>query len=137
MTIEEKAKAYDEALERARALNSGKDVDVKAGTTTCEYIFPELKETEDDRMRKKLIAFLKSYNTLETSRYISWLEKQDNPKFINIDVDAMVKAYKERITNGANSPLIDTYLTVFRRGVENTLDELKLRSFINKSKEND
>ena len=44
MTQEEKAKAYDEALERARALNNGEDVDVEAGTTTCEYIFPELKD---------------------------------------------------------------------------------------------
>ena len=48
MTENEKAKAYDEALEKARAINNGKDVDVESGTTICEYIFPELKESEDD-----------------------------------------------------------------------------------------
>lgn len=52
MNYEEKYKA---ALERARALNDGKDVDVEAGTTTCEYIFPELKEDNDERIRKGLI----------------------------------------------------------------------------------
>ena len=46
LSIEEKAKRYDEAIERAKAINNGKDVDVEASTTTCEYIFPELKESE-------------------------------------------------------------------------------------------
>ena len=140
MTIEEKAKAYDEAKARmSKAFN-----DNRCTIGFMNEIFPELKESEDDRIRKELIAFLKTYKTLSTSRYISWLEKQGQKQNyqtpINIDIDAMVKTYKERLTNGAdciNGPLIDTYLTAFRRGVENTLDELDLENFINKSKEND
>ena len=38
LSIEEKANRYDEAIERARALNNKEDVDVEEGTTTCEYI---------------------------------------------------------------------------------------------------
>lgn len=78
MTKEEKAKRYDEAIERARALNNGEDVDVEAGTTICEYIFSELKESEDERIIKKLIDFVKSRLAVfpECDRFIAWLEKQ-------------------------------------------------------------
>lgn len=82
MTIEEKARAYDEALQRARELNSGKDVCAAAGTTTCEYIFPELKESDDERIRKWLIDWVNAVNywskqfTLTKEQIIAWLEKQ-------------------------------------------------------------
>ena len=79
-TIEEKAKAYDEALERARALNNGKDVDVESGTTTCEYIFPELKESEDEKIRKEIISILRNaYLDIEQkigfNELVAWLKK--------------------------------------------------------------
>lgn len=87
MTQEEKAKRYDEAIERARALNNGEVVNIKIGTTTCEYIFPELKESEDERIRKELIDFVKSRlaGFPECGRFIAWLEKQDI--FSKKDVD--------------------------------------------------
>lgn len=47
MTIEEKAKAYDEALERAIVAYKDTDRHIKA---TIERIFPDLKESEDERM---------------------------------------------------------------------------------------
>ena len=86
MTQEEKAKAYDEALERARAINSGKDIDVEAGTTTCEYIFPELKESEDEKIRKEIISLLQytkgrriGYEPrISQDDMIAWLEKQES-----------------------------------------------------------
>lgn len=74
MTQEQKAKAYDEAIERARALNNGEDIEVEAGTTTCEYIFPELKETKDEGIRGAIIDHLKDNNLTE---WADWLEKQD------------------------------------------------------------
>ena len=81
MTEKEKAEAYDEALERARAINNGKDVDVESGTTICEYIFPELKESEDEKIRKEIISILRNtYWTSNRNRFnelVAWLEKQD------------------------------------------------------------
>ena len=80
---EEKAKRYDEAIERARAFNNGEDVDVEAGTTFCEYIFPELKESEDERIRKAIIEFFElqddntTYSFIPKKDIITWLEKQD------------------------------------------------------------
>ena len=82
MTKKEKAEAYDKALERARAINNGKDVDVESGTTICEYIFPELKESEDEKIRKEIISILRNtYWTSNRNRFnelVAWLEKQGN-----------------------------------------------------------
>ena len=87
-TIEQKAKAYDDALERARALNNGEDIDVEAGTTTCEYIFPELKEPKennDEKIRKELIAHFRNTRCVteegaeKIAQWVAWLEKQAEP----------------------------------------------------------
>lgn len=83
MTQEEKAKRYNEALERARAFNNGEDVNIEAGTTLCEYIFPELKESEDEKVKKAIFGMVyDSYNELwrsydvSKSDILAWLEKQ-------------------------------------------------------------
>ena len=80
MIDKEKAKAYDKALERARAINNGKDVDVESGTTICEYIFPELKESEDEKIRKEIISILRNTywisNRNRFNELVAWLEKQ-------------------------------------------------------------
>ena len=65
MIEKEKAEAYDKALERARAINNGKDVDVESGTTICEYIFPELKESEDEKIKKEIIKTMYVAYTLK------------------------------------------------------------------------
>ena len=71
----------------ARAINNGKDVDVESGTTICEYIFPELKDSEDDKIRKEIISILRNtYWTSNRNRFnelVAWLEKQgDRDKLI-------------------------------------------------------
>lgn len=93
MTPEEKAKAYDEALERAR-----KELQT-CGSANCDAakqifrLFPELKESEDDEMIKWIIDDIR-YNMdnepLNNSEYkkkaekaIAWLEKQgEKPQVI-------------------------------------------------------
>jgi len=73
-------KAYKEALERAREFQKSKD---GLCVLTAESIFPELKKSEDERLRKNTIAFLKDFadkgyeNAVEC---IDWLEKQDEQK---------------------------------------------------------
>lgn len=78
LSIEEKAKAYDKAIKIA--MNNPncfvKDV--------IEDIFPELKKSEDDKVRKKLIHLVKkSYeqggyalHKWEADEMLAWLEKQ-------------------------------------------------------------
>ena len=44
-----------------------------------EYIFPELAESDDEKIRKELIKFVK-VNIPDEERYIAWLEKQGEQK---------------------------------------------------------
>ena len=72
LSINEKAKAYDEAIERAKKLY---------GNGIIERIFPELKEGDDERIKKNCIHFLELQKqhhaaTFEIEECIAWLEKQ-------------------------------------------------------------
>jgi hypothetical protein len=88
MIQEEKARRYDEALERAR-----KCLDEKRDTCFVrpDVIFPELRESEDERIRKVLIDLVKCnersgytlLNNVTTDSILAWLEKQcDKDKLI-------------------------------------------------------
>lgn len=75
-------KKYKEALERAKnlhkdAINMGENIRAKQ----CEIIFPELKESEDEKIRKELVQYLNDYPNLPNGHYcrddfFAWLEKQ-------------------------------------------------------------
>lgn len=90
MTQKEKAKRYDEALGRAR-----KCLDEKRDTCFVrpDVIFPELAESEDERIRKALITYFISideayaeWEGIEISDIIAWLEKQaPKPKWSEED----------------------------------------------------
>ena len=84
MTQEEKAKAYDEAIEKIKyVMEHG--VQPVLNKEDLQSIFPEIFESEDERIEKEIIAFLKE--NLETGRaeetwslsglkrWIAWLEK--------------------------------------------------------------
>ena len=97
MTQEEKAKAYDEALERAKNLYPGVH---KGCKEVIENVFPELNESEDERIRKELIGALMWQRdnlkaqgphdnklilpgfTMEVGDILSWLEKQKEQNLI-------------------------------------------------------
>lgn len=80
MTTEQKAKRYDEAIIKAKALyNQG------LINPPLEHIFPELAESEDEKIRKTIIRFFKDQYSNEAEMYdgsvtvgdvIAWLEKQ-------------------------------------------------------------
>jgi len=80
LTIEEKAQKYDEAIKEASIAHKDEDRHLKA---TLERIFPELKESEDERIRKGLLYVIEHHPTLpteEAEEYIVWLEKQCEQK---------------------------------------------------------
>ena len=81
MTTEEKAKAYDEALKRAKAaIDIAADKDLVKGVATT--IFPELRESEDERIRRTLVEYFGPKVQLDFVRGVpiqkirDWLEKQ-------------------------------------------------------------
>ena len=86
MTTEEKAKAYDEAFERAKNLHKDAiDMEENLLAKQCEIIFPELEESEDEKIRRTLIRICKKAlpDIFKTYGYegnkeniIAWLERQ-------------------------------------------------------------
>ena len=88
LTIEEKAKAYDKAIERAKSL-IGDTIIEESGQHIAEVIFPELAESKDERIRKAIHIYLdwldgrkdcqpKGDYTIKDM--IAWLEKQGEQK---------------------------------------------------------
>ena len=77
LSIEEKAKAYDEAIERAKNFIENGD---ERERTIAESIFAGImEESEDERIRKALIRFHKStidVDGIKGEDIIAWLEKQ-------------------------------------------------------------
>ncbi len=113
LSIEEKAKAYDEAIKRVENIKTGKCKTTFMFTEGLfEHIFPELKESEDEDILKGLISMCK---TLCKTKWIAWLEKQGEnkpadkvePKFQNGQwIVWQNKCYKVNY-NGCGYELID------------------------------
>lgn len=86
-TVEQKAKAYDEALERARKeLQACGSSDCNAARQIFRF-FPELSESKDERIRKNLIELLLDTPSqdiishhLGLNEVLAWLEKQGEAK---------------------------------------------------------
>ena len=86
LSIEEKAKRYDEAIERAKGVIEQNPLMeyLKKG---IEYILPELKEDKDEEIRKGIISNLEylmdraeGFVKDELKERIAWLEKQGEQK---------------------------------------------------------
>ena len=85
VSIEEKAKRYDEALKQIKECTPDENGFV---TIYPQEIFPELKESEDEKLRKRLIQIFKSYQNSKTHinpnkweglkicDILAWFEKQ-------------------------------------------------------------
>lgn len=79
-------KAYKEAIERAKNVLNGKAIDREPGTRIPEYIFPVLRDSEDERIRKEILEYFQQFENEELrgvniSDWIYWLEKQGESKF--------------------------------------------------------
>ena len=78
-------KKYNDAVERAKAIRYGNP---QSGTANavCEQIFPELRESEDERIRKELVEAFNlldiesSWNGIPVKSVLAWLEKQKEQK---------------------------------------------------------
>ena len=128
MTQEEKARAYDKAIERAKSL-IGDTIIEESGQHIAEVIFPELAESEDERIRESLLEYLHTlpnhyaHSGVCAPEWIDWLEKQgeqtllndNNKKYHRVSSTTLKRLYmneakyellKEDITDG----YIDTFV---------------------------
>ncbi len=85
LSIKEKANAYDKAIKKAKQWRNAPNVDKipTFGNRIIEEIFPELKESDDERIRNALIGFHKStidIDGIKGEDIIAWLEKQGEQK---------------------------------------------------------
>jgi len=88
LSIEQKAQRYDEALEKAKQFHDG-DLFAECNGNLVEYIFPELKESDDEKIRKTIsdillidsdeIREILEANNLFMQDINAWLEKQMEP----------------------------------------------------------
>lgn len=87
LSTEQKAKAYDKALERMKAWVKGEYPECfTEAQKTAEFIFPELKESEDERIKKAIMEFFElqddntTYSFIPKKDILTWLEKQGEKK---------------------------------------------------------
>lgn len=110
LSIEQKAKAYDEAKYIMKEYLESGNAGVIA-ENTIKKAFPELKESEDEKIKKGLISYfgdfhLQTFADLDPKRILAWLEKQGKQKPV-MSYDAL----REGITHfGITQYQIDNWL---------------------------
>ena len=99
-------KKYKEALEKARVWKEKSGMP-KNKQGILDDIFPELKESEDEKIRKALIRFHKStidIDGIKGDEIVAWLEKQgDKDKLIKELGEYKVKYTQEVLEKHLNS----------------------------------
>ena len=104
LSTEEKARRYDEAIERANSLLSGNQLD----NAWIYKLLPDLKESEDERIRKEIISALKNANVKGVyDKHLAWLEKQGEQKSIDdlTQQEAMDIAVAKCFEQGEQKPV--------------------------------
>ena len=89
LSIEEKAKRYDEAIEKAEKWHNAPNVDKipTFGNRIIEDIFPELYESEDERIKNEIIDYISTADDkvlIPYESWIAWLEKQGEQKSMKV-----------------------------------------------------
>lgn len=94
LSIEQKAQRYDNAIEIAKSLYDYSQP-ISASNVIINNIFPELRESEDERIRKDIIVLIKDWwdrvnkdNISTKGQMLAWLEKQGSePNWCHHKVD--------------------------------------------------
>ena len=101
LSIEDKARRYDEALRKARIYyDDYKTRDNILYVEDMEDMFPELKEIEDERTRKEIIRFIQMEveDEMVGNKWLAWLEKQGEYK----SPEEVLKIRQELYQSGYN-----------------------------------
>lgn len=83
---------YEAALETARKINNGEGVAAPKDWSIPEVIFPELRKSENERIKTNIIKLLRFVRDThhqyfdECNEAIDWFEKQGEQKFIEVSI---------------------------------------------------
>ena len=131
LSVEEKAQRYDEAIEIARYWE--KNPTVWSSDDICQKLFPELKESEDEKIRKDIITLVKDWwdrvnkdNISTKEQMLTWLEKQV-PAYLSHDDEIMIRQLTEYFTTGkglqnTNNTVVE-WLTDVKRKLEKQAEQ--------------
>lgn len=116
LSIEQKAKRYDEALKLAK---DSYNYPSYPGFIRADVVFPELKEeSEDERIRKAIMehfadshSSIYPYKGFTKKQILDWLEKQ------NSNVDNANKEYWRGYREGKQE-ILDKYAELEKQGGE-------------------
>lgn len=113
MTQEEKAKRYDEALKLAK---DSYNYPSYPGFIRADVVFPEFKESDDERIRKWLISQLKiksdgtdSDLNIMIDKAIAWLEKQGEQKTTWKPTEEQIKTFEHFVRSIGESGYASPY----------------------------
>ena len=116
-------KAYKEALERAKKVHKySSDI---AEIKRMEDIFPELKESEDAKIRKAQLDYWRSvggkdWHGVPVQKVIAWLEKQgEKPQVDGFDTElnSLLKKY-EHLPKDEILGCLNFYVLVLGKEIE-------------------
>ena len=128
-------KKYREALERAKHLHKDAiDMGESIRAKQCEIIFPELKESEDERIKEDLIQWINEFpDIIWRGHYkkdvIAWFEKQDEQKLSTIAVDEMVDDYanNKECGNEIFGKPVPCMIRAYRQGLNDAIKKVVLK----------
>lgn len=128
LLIEEKARAYDKAIEKAqKELQSCGSKDCDAARQIYRF-FPELSESEDERIRKEIISHLqheyvvkKYVSDVEYDRWIAWLENQGESDEIKAKEFLINKGYP--IDTNGTFPTYEEMYNIISEGLEKQVEQ--------------
>lgn len=111
---------YKEAFERAKELHDKHPLGEPPTWTICEQIFPELKESEGEKIRKECIELIASIRTSSDSYYgfkqnekktrcIKWLENQKPVEWSEEDKE-MISDLIDLLNGGKTTIPTKTYI---------------------------
>jgi len=139
LSIEEKAKRYDETLKKAQKWY---DINTNEGYRSIfEGIFPELKENEDEKIRKAIINYFK-YGVLTPEHpereliesWIAWLEKQGNKSDIGIS-DTTKQKLKDNLDNALEKETPESWNKFLdEQGEQKPVDKVEPKFKVEKDK---
>ena len=125
MTPEEKAKRYDEIFSMAKEWYNNPNSS-SIGKSYLYAVFPELKENEDERIRKWLEEHIEAmpdnsieFKDVKRIDVLHWIEKQDEQKldgtFVNVDdvredfIQEVYRVLDADSTNDRANQIIDAF----------------------------
>ena len=126
LTIEQKAKAYDEAL---KVLHKYDGANIMFTQDLKEEMFPELKEEDgDERTRKEIVRFIQMEveDEIVGNKWIAWLEKQSETDETKAKILLINKGYP--IDTNGTFPTYEEMYNIIREGLENQGEKTSLQA---------